>query len=63
MVILSDAKQVFNGTCRITAFNADGQNYIDDVGPGDLWYFPQGDPHSIQGLAEGCSFLLVFDSG
>ena len=30
----------------------------------DLWYFPAGFPHSIQGLeGEGCEFLLVFDQG
>lgn len=55
--------QVFNGTCRVASMNADGQNFIDDVGPGDLWYFPQGNPHSIQALGNGCSFLLVFDNG
>jgi oxalate decarboxylase len=36
---------------------------VDDVGEGDLWYFPSGIPHSIQGLEEGCEFLLVFDDG
>jgi oxalate decarboxylase len=30
---------------------------------GDLWNFPAGIPHSIQGLEEGCEFLLVFDDG
>jgi oxalate decarboxylase len=49
------------GTARITAVDADGCNFIDDVGVGDLWYFPAGIPHSIQGLADGCEFLLVFD--
>lgn len=30
----------------------------------ELWYFPPGIPHSIQGLApDGCEFLLVFDDG
>jgi oxalate decarboxylase len=34
------------------------------VGVGDLWYFPGGVPHSIQGLGpDGCEFLLVFDDG
>ena len=40
-----------------------GANFIDDVGVGDLWNFPAGIPHSIQGLEEGCEFLLVFDDG
>ncbi len=31
---------------------------------GDLWIFPGGIPHSIQGLGpDGCEFLLVFDDG
>jgi oxalate decarboxylase family bicupin protein len=31
---------------------------------GDLWYFPSGHPHSLQGLsANGTEFLLVFDDG
>src|SRR5713226_4499828 len=52
------------GTARITAIDAHGQNFVDDVGVGDLWYFPAGIPHSIQGLGpDGCEFLLVFDDG
>ncbi|MCG7406915.1 oxalate decarboxylase family bicupin [Paenibacillus sp. ACRRX] len=51
------------GRARITAVDQDGRNFIADVGPGDLWYFPPGIPHSIQGLEEGCEFLLVFDDG
>jgi oxalate decarboxylase len=51
------------GRARITAVDQDGRNFIDDVGVGDLWYFPAGIPHSIQGLEEGCEFLLVFDDG
>jgi oxalate decarboxylase len=51
------------GRARITAVDQDGRNFVDDVGVGDLWNFPAGIPHSIQGLDEGCEFLLVFDSG
>jgi oxalate decarboxylase len=52
------------GNARITAVDAQGRNFIDDVGVGDLWYFPAGIPHSIQGLgSDGCEFLLVFDDG
>ena len=51
------------GRARITAVDAQGRNFIDDVGEGDLWNFPAGIPHSIQGLEEGCEFLLVFDNG
>jgi oxalate decarboxylase len=51
------------GRARITAIDQDGRNFVDDVGVGDLWFFPAGIPHSIQGLEEGSEFLLVFDDG
>jgi oxalate decarboxylase len=51
------------GRARITAVDQEGRNFIDDVGVGDVWNFPAGIPHSIQGLEEGCEFLLVFDDG
>jgi oxalate decarboxylase len=51
------------GRARITAVDEQGRNFIDDVGVGDIWNFPAGIPHSIQGLDEGCEFLLVFDDG
>src|SRR5262249_41978061 len=51
------------GRARITAIDAQGRNFIDDVGVGDLWNFPAGIPHSIQALEDGCEFLLVFDDG
>ena len=55
---------VLTGTARITAVDANGRNFVDDVGVGDLWYFPPGIPHSIQGLdPDGTEFLLVFDDG
>jgi oxalate decarboxylase len=52
------------GAARITVLNPDGTIFIDDVKAGDLWFFPAGYPHSIQGLGpDGCEFLLVFDQG
>ena len=52
------------GSARITAIDPQGRSFVDDVGVGDLWYFPAGIPHSIQGLGpDGCEFLLVFDDG
>ncbi len=53
-----------DGRCRATVLDAEGRAYVDDVGPGDLWYFPAGFPHSLQGLGpEGCEFLIAFDDG
>ncbi|CAE6376402.1 oxalate decarboxylase [Rhizoctonia solani] len=57
---------VLAGSCRVTSVDQNGRNYIGDVYPGDLWYFPAGIPHGLQGLndtADGCEFLLVLDSG
>jgi oxalate decarboxylase len=52
------------GSARITAIDANGKSFVADVNEGDLWYFPTGIPHSIQGLApDGAEFLLVFDDG
>jgi oxalate decarboxylase len=52
------------GSARITAIDAQGRNFVDDVRVGDLWYFASGVPHSIQGLnPDGAEFLLVFDDG
>ena len=52
------------GTARITAIDADGKSFVADTKKNDLWFFPSGVPHSIQGLnPDGCEFLLVFDDG
>lgn len=51
------------GSARITCLDQLGKP-CDDVKEGDLWFFPTGYPHSIQGLEpDGCEFLLVFDDG
>jgi oxalate decarboxylase len=57
---------MLKGKARITAVDGAGRTFADDVDEGDLWYFPPGIPHSIQGLdseVDGCEFLLVFDDG
>jgi oxalate decarboxylase len=55
---------VLYGSARITAIDADGKSFVADVKENDLWYFPSGIPHSIQGLdPDGTEFLLVFDDG
>jgi oxalate decarboxylase len=51
------------GRARITCVDPDGRNFIDDLDVGGLWNFRAGLPHSIQALAEGCEFLIVFDDG
>ena len=55
---------VLYGTARITAIDRDGKSFVADTRKNDLWYFPSGIPHSIQGLdPDGTEFLLVFDDG
>src|SRR5207245_827737 len=50
------------GTARLTAIDAAGKSFVADVKKNDLWYFPSGIPHSIQGLEpDGAEFMLVFD--
>jgi oxalate decarboxylase len=52
------------GKARITAIDYEGKAFVSDVSEGDLWFFPEGIPHSIQGLdPDGAEFLLVFDDG
>lgn len=52
------------GNTRITCIDADGKSFVTDLKEGDLWYFPAGIPHSLQGLGpDGSEFLLAFDDG
>ncbi len=55
---------VIEGNCRTTILAPDGTSAIDTFGPGDVWYFPRGYGHSIQGIGPGeCHFILIFDNG
>lgn len=55
---------VLYGSARVTVMSPDGKMFIGDVNEGDLWIFPAGHPHSIQGLGpDGTEFLLVFPQG
>lgn len=61
--IASEWSYMLSGSARVTAVDQCGRNFIADIGPGDLWYFPPRFPHSLQGLKDGCEFLLLFDDG
>ena len=55
---------MIRGHARITIIDPDERWEIVDFGPGDVWYFPKGFGHSIQGLGpDECHFILVFDNG
>ncbi len=62
--VASEWALMLYGSARITAVDQQGRAFISDVHEGDLWLFPGGIPHSIQGLGpDGCKFLLVFADG
>jgi oxalate decarboxylase len=55
---------MLDGKCRITIIDEAGRPQVADVKTGDLWYFPPGLPHSLQGLGPtGAEFMLAFDNG
>jgi oxalate decarboxylase len=55
---------VIKGRCRVTTIDPQAHSEIVDFDAGDVWYFPRGHGHSIQGLGPGdCQFVLVFDNG
>jgi oxalate decarboxylase len=62
--IAAEWAYVIGGRCRVTVIAPSGDAEISDFGPGDVWYFPKGHGHSIQGLGPTeCHFLLIFDDG
>jgi len=55
---------VIKGRMRVTAIDGEGHAFQDDIDEGNIWNFPGGIPHSLQGLeGEGSEFLLVFNDG
>jgi oxalate decarboxylase len=55
---------VVKGQMRITAIDQEGHAFQDDITEGNIWNFPAGIPHSLQGLqGDGCEFVLIFDDG
>ncbi len=55
---------VISGNVRTTIVDPQGRYEENVFGEGDIWYFPRGHGHSIQGLSpNGTTFMLVFDNG
>lgn len=52
---------VYNGSVLVSAVDADGAYQAETLGFGDIWYFPRGVAHTVQGMGEQNEFLLVFD--
>lgn len=47
----------------MSAVDENGNCEVAELGYGDVWYFPKGVAHTVQGLDEENEFLLVFDDG
>lgn len=61
---VSEWAYMIYGEARITAVESNGRAFVGDLKAGDLWYFPRGVGHSIQGIGEhGAFFLIIFDDG
>src|SRR5260370_10688373 len=57
----AECAYVIKGQCRVTTINPQGQSQIVDFNAGDVWYFPRGFGHSIQGIGSAsCWFRVVF---
>ena len=55
---------VIKGRVRTTVIGPDGTSETNDFDPGDVWYFPRGHGHMLQGLGPGeTHFVLIFDDG
>jgi oxalate decarboxylase len=55
---------VIKGRVRSTVIGPDGVAETNDFEPGDVWYFPRGHGHALQGLGpDEAHFVLVFDNG
>ena len=55
---------VIEGRVRTTVIDPEGNPETNDFGPGDIWYFPRGHGHALQGMGPGTAhFILIFDNG
>ncbi|CZT45715.1 probable thermophilic glucose-6-phosphate isomerase and related metalloenzymes [Rhynchosporium secalis] len=52
---------VYAGEIQISAVDEYGRYQVDKLQVGDVWYFPKGSAHTIQGLADENEYLLCFD--
>ncbi|CAK4034952.1 Oxalate decarboxylase [Lecanosticta acicola] len=54
---------VYAGRVAVGAVDENGKNSWDILEVGDIWYFPKGAAHVVQGLEDENEYLLVFDDG
>ncbi|EFY92299.1 oxalate decarboxylase oxdC, putative [Metarhizium acridum CQMa 102] len=54
---------VYKGRILVSAVDENGKYQAEELNYGDIWYFPKGVAHTVQGLEDENEFLLVFDEG
>jgi quercetin dioxygenase-like cupin family protein len=54
---------LYAGSIVISAVDENGKFQVAKLEVGDVWYFPKGVAHTVQGLEDANEFLLVFDDG
>ncbi|KAB5545753.1 oxalate decarboxylase oxdD [Coniochaeta sp. 2T2.1] len=52
---------VYSGSVLISAVDEFGRYQVEKLNYGDIWYFPKGAAHTVQGLDDENEYLLVFD--
>ncbi|KAF9882180.1 hypothetical protein CkaCkLH20_00216 [Colletotrichum karsti] len=52
---------VYSGSVLVSAVDENGRYQAEKLNYGDIWYFPKGAPHTIQGLDDENEYLLAFD--
>lgn len=53
--------QVLFGRVLVSAVDENGRHQTTELEFGDIWYFPKGQAHTIQGLEDENEYLLAFD--
>jgi quercetin dioxygenase-like cupin family protein len=53
--------QVLFGRVLVSAVDENGRHQTTELNFGDIWYFPKGQAHTIQGLEDENEYLLAFD--
>ncbi|KAH4811710.1 hypothetical protein HBH61_090130 [Parastagonospora nodorum] len=53
--------QVLFGRVLVSAVDENGRHQVTELGFGDIWYFPKGQAHTVQGLDDENEYLLAFD--
>lgn len=51
------------GRVLVSAVDENGRHQVAELEFGDIWYFPKGQAHTVQGLGDENEYLLAFDDG